>query len=283
MTRPARAAVLVVLLLVAMPRRASAIFGEEDWISGQNQLLTAMLVTELESTANLGTIITNMVQAVRTVNEMLAVARSVKRVYEAVVNYDLDALKRDALKGLYQAIPEAKKLDGEVRELVGNGYALDQGNFWKHVGAGDFRMQARSKALFDLGYQASIWPVVFGNRHRKPDWKNPVDQELYKRFQRTGRLAMRATQKGVYNVLADQVRAFVEDAERKPQVDLKMAATQTQLQLQQAQDLTDLLELQKIDAAEQEALRARAADFHKRLGKGLGANADILTSPPEMK
>lgn len=280
MKRSLRAGLLAALVVVSAPRRAAAIFGEEDWISGQNQLLTAMLVTELESTASLGTIITNIVQAVRVANETLAVARSVKRVYEAIVNYDLEALKRDALQGLYQAVPEARNFDAEVRELISNGRAAKEGNFWTHVGAGDYHMQSRSKALFDLGYQAAIWPVVFGDRHKKPDWDNPVDKQLYKRFQRTGRLAIKATQKGAYKVLAQQVKAFVADADQKKQVDLKMQATQTQLELQQAQDLTDLLELQKVDTAEQEALRARAADFHKRFGRGLAEGSSILTAPP---
>lgn len=279
-SRRIRAGLLVALVTVAVPRRAAALFGEEDWISGQNQLLTAMLVTELESTAHLGTIITNLVQAVRVANETLAVARSVKRVYEAIVNYDLETLKRDALEGLYQAIPEARELDAEVRELVGNGLATEHGNFWSHIGNADWRMQAKSKALFDLGYQAAIWPVVFGDRHRRPNEDNEVDKQLHARFLRTGRLAMKATQKGAYRVIARQVRAFVEDTERKPQVDLKMQATQTELQLQQAQDTTDLLELEKIEAAEEEALRHRAADFHKRFSKGLAEGAGVLTAPP---
>ena len=280
-SRRQRAALLAALVTVSAPRPAAAIFGEEDWISGQNQLLTAMLATELESTASLGTIITNIVQALRVANETLAVARSVKRVYEAIVNYDLEALKRDALRGLYQAIPEARDIDKEVRELVGNSRALEHGTFWSHVDNGDFRMQARSKALFDLGYQAAIWPAVFGDRHRNPHPDNPVDRELYARFRRTGQLAMKATQKGAYRVLAKQVRAFVEDAERKPQVDLKMQATQTELLLQQAQDTTDLLELKKIEAAEEEALRRGAADFHKSFSKGLSKGAGVLTSWPD--
>lgn len=274
------AMLLAVAVMVAAPRRASAIFGEEDWISGQNQILTAMLVTELESTASLGTIITNIVQAVRVANETLAVARSVKRVYEAIVNYDLEKLKRDALQGLYMAVPEARELDREVRELIGNGRAAQQGSFWTHVGSSDFRMQGRSKALFDLTYQGTIWPLVFGDRHRKPDAQSEVDKQLYARFRRTGQLAQKATQRGAYKVLAQQVKAFVEDAERKPQVDLKMQATQTQLELQQAQDLTDLVELKKIDAAEQEALRSEASEFYDKLGKGLGKNAKTLLEPP---
>ncbi|MEQ9488561.1 MAG: hypothetical protein RIM72_06160, partial [Alphaproteobacteria bacterium] len=49
----------ILALTLAIPRPAYALFGEEDWISGQNQTLMALLWEELEHTTQLSTLIAN--------------------------------------------------------------------------------------------------------------------------------------------------------------------------------------------------------------------------------
>lgn len=269
-----------VVLTLAWPRPAWAIFGEEDWISGQNQTLIAMLVTELEATANLAQVITTLRTALKTANDTLAVARTVKRVYETVRNYDLKDLQRDALAGLYQAIPEARQVDAEIRELVGNGRAMRGGNFWSHISPSDPEVSAQSRKLFEHGYKAALWPMVLPSMKKDArDGLTPVEKLIQDRYRRSGMQADQALQKSVYGVLAQQVKAFVEDAESKKQVDLKMEATQTQLQLQTAQDTTELLNLQRVRDAENEAARTSASEFHKRFSQGLSAGAQELVEP----
>ncbi|CAN0599552.1 unnamed protein product, partial [Laminaria digitata] len=156
-------------------------------------------------------------------------ARTVKRVYETVKNYDLNDLKRDALAGLYQAIPEARQVDAEIRELVGNGRAMRGGHFWSHLTPSDPEVSAQSRRLFEHGYKAALWPMVLPSMKKDPrDGLTKVEKLIQDRYRRSGVRAEQALQKSVYGVLAQQVKAFVEDADSKKQVDLKMSATQTQ-------------------------------------------------------
>jgi hypothetical protein len=274
------AAGAAVVVALGAPRPAFAIFGEEDWISGQNQTLIAMLSTELEATTNLAQIITIVRNAAKAANDTLALARTVKRVYEVIRHYDLKDLQRDALQGFYTAIPEARQLDGEIRELVGNGRALVHGDgvFWSQITSSDAEVSARARALFEHGYKAALWPMVLGGMKASAA-PTPVERAIQARYRRSGELAQQALEKSSYGVLAEKVKTFVEDAESKDQVDLKMAATQAQLQLQTAQDTTELLRLERIEAAEQETLRRGAAAFSRKLGQGLSKGAQTLVAP----
>ena len=61
------AGILVVVLSVAPP--AHAVFGEEDWLSGQNQLLVELLATELEELTQISTLLVNAKILLGTTNE----------------------------------------------------------------------------------------------------------------------------------------------------------------------------------------------------------------------
>jgi hypothetical protein len=74
-------------------------------------------------------------------------ARTMKRVYEMLKNYKLEDLVRDAKAGLYRAMPELAETDAEVRALISNGRAMEQGE-------GAFF----SKVTFHDGYTTSRMP-----------------------------------------------------------------------------------------------------------------------------
>ena len=113
------AAGLLAVVLIAMPARpAHALFGEENWLSGENEILIAQLVAQLKSLTELTAVVTNITQLVRTANQTLALARWARRTYEMVVHYRWKDLVDDARRGLYAAMPEAEDLANEVDELV---------------------------------------------------------------------------------------------------------------------------------------------------------------------
>ena len=123
-----RGRLLVAFSLVAAsctPRSAYAIFGEEDWLSGQNALLTEMLAKQIEEVTKISVLIANVKMIVRSTNEAFALARTVKRVYDMIRTYSLQDWVRDAKQGLYKALPDAKKLEGEIVSLVENKKALE--------------------------------------------------------------------------------------------------------------------------------------------------------------
>ena len=110
--------VFVAALLVGDGTRAYAIFGEEDWLSGQNAILAELLGAQLKELTQVVKLVNDTRQMLGAVNDGLALARTVKRVYETIRTYSLAKLVADAKRGLYRAMPELRDTEAEVRELV---------------------------------------------------------------------------------------------------------------------------------------------------------------------
>lgn len=270
------------VLVLLLEGRAGAVFGEEDWLSGQNALLSEMLVREIEQSAHLSTLIANARQAVASANEMLALARTVRRVYEIVRNYSVEDLVRDAKRGLYQALPEARNLETEISELVDNGQALERGDgaFFSRITEADAAVSRRARKVFEYGYQATIWPIAFPEAMKFHAEPSPVEALVQERYRFTEDEARRAVQTAATSVLADKVRAFVEDAESKDQADLKISATAAEVNLQTMRNTTELLNLAEQDAAMAEAARKSEVQFRKELKAGLREAGKLLLLPP---
>jgi hypothetical protein len=279
MRRRAKWGCLLLAGLLALDAEpAYAIFGEEDWLSGQNELLAELVGDQLRQISELMELVNTTRTMLGTVNDALALARTVKRVYDIVRNYSLERLMQDAKRGLYKAMPELRQTEAEVGELVQNGRALEQGAgaFFSKVTIHDAAISRAARATFEHGYQATIWPAVFPDAMSFLPDPSPVELLIQQRYLRTADAKRRAVQRTALGVLAKKVEAFVEDAEDKDNVELRSAATNAQLNFQSMAHLTELRNLKEQDAAEKEAARLDDQTVRGGLGQALGAHANIL-------
>lgn len=270
----------ILVAALAIPRPAYALFGEEDWISGQNQTLFSLLWEEIEHTAQLSTLIANAKFMVGSVNEMLALARTARRVFEAIKSYDLKALERDALQSLYKSIPESRGLATEIDTLYREGRAIQDGSFWTRVGAKDAQVSYQARKIWEHGYKATLWPLVLpgeGHLRRGP---SIVEAKVATRYRVSGDEARRAFEQTAIAILAGKVKAIAQDAELKDRVDLKREATRAQLELQRTADAAEVRRLQEQAVAEDQNEREALESFQRQMSGGLRAGAEDLVGAP---
>lgn len=277
MRRPILAA--TVALTLAVPRPAHALFGEEDWLSGQNQLLAALLAQDMEQTANLVGLFANARMLLTSVNESLALTRTAYRQVQAIRNYTLQDLADDARAGLYQAYPDLEDIERESRALVANGEAIEDGTFWSHTDHHDRDVSRRAHAAFDFAYQSTIWPIAFTNAMRHAPHPSPVDLEIQNLYRRTGQRYQIAVQQMAFTVLARRVGLLLGEAEERDHLPTRIAATNAALSYQTMRNSTELLELEKARAAHEEHSRLEDRIQRRRARSDLSGIAPALWTP----
>ena len=279
-SKPFVTAAIVAVSLSAVPKNAWALFGQGDWISGQNQMLMALLAEEIEHSAQLSTVITNARLIVGSTNELLSIARTTRRVLKAMQTYDLDRLRDDALAGLYQAIPESRSLSIEIQSLYQEGRAIQEGRFWTRIGSKDPNVSRQMHKLWAHGYKSVIWPLVLPGQGHLRRGPNVIEEKVAMRYRVSGDQARRAYEQTALGVLAKKVDSYVRDAELKDRVDLKQAATATQLSLQQTADTAEMRRLHEQRVAEDQANREDLEALQVHVGRALSDGAGSLISLP---
>ena len=272
-TRRTMAAILAISLV---PRSASAsVFGEE------NAALAALVAQGIEELTQISTIIQNLRGALQTANEMLAIAREARRVYEMVANYKLSDLERDAKAGLYQVFPDLREIELQSRILVDEGKALEQGYgpFFARYTVNDARMRRVTEAMVKHAYASAIWSFDFSDAEKTTSEPSPVERLIEERYLRTQDGIRRAVQNTGMEVLAKKVKAYVKDAESKNEALLRMEATNAEVNFQAMRDTRHLLNLREQDVAIQEAGRIEELRYQDALKQGVQGASDLLVSP----
>jgi hypothetical protein len=272
-TRGTMAAILAISLV---PGSASAsVFGEE------NAALAALVAQGIEELTQISTIIQNLRGALQTANEMLAIAREARRVYEMVANYKLSDLERDAKAGLYQVFPDLREIELQSRILVDEGKALEQGYgpFFARYTVNDARMRRVTEAMVKHAYASAIWSFDFSDAEKSTAEPSPVERLIEERYLRTQDGIRRAVQNTGMEVLAKKVKAYVKDAESKNEALLRMEATNAEVSFQAMRDTRHLLNLREQDVAIQEAGRIEELRYQDALKQGVQGASELLVSP----
>jgi len=262
------------------PGRARAIFGEEDWFSGQNALLARLLSAQLEELYKLSELIANVRLATSAANESLAIARETWRAYKTVRDYSLEELMRDAKRGLYQTWPDLREIERDgvlLREQIEKGEGLF--SVWNRY---DDKMHPVMNRLFEFSYQASIWPAVFPEAMRHRPNATPVEKRIWERFVKTRQDVEVLTQKTALSALARKVAALVKDAEESGRLDLEAQATAAQLAVQEVVNSTEFLNLYKSQVAIEEEARARERRARQTIRRAMVENVRKLLLPGGM-
>ena len=155
-----------------------SVFGEE------NGALAALVAQGIEELTQISTIIQNLRGALQTANEMLAIAREARRVYEMVANYKLADLERDAKAGLYQVFPDLREIELQSRILVDEGKAIEKGYgpFFSRYTVNDARMRRVTDAMIKHAYASAIWSFDFSDGDDVSVEPSPVERLIEERY-----------------------------------------------------------------------------------------------------
>lgn len=253
-----RLMLMMTVALAALPAgRAQAMFGVEDWLSGQNELLISLLAESLQQTAQLTTAVANLRAVLRAANESAAVARTAWRQVQVLRDYTLDDLRDDARAGLYAAWPELADVARESEALAANGRAVQAGAFWTHQDHHDPVVARRARAAFEYGYQSTLWPIAFPDAMQHGPAPSPVDAKVQELYRRAGHAHRVAHQQMAWSVFARQVEGYLADAEMTARLDTRMQATEAAMAFQTMRNTTEALTLAQAEAADGEARRQR--------------------------
>lgn len=282
---------IVFVLSLLWPGRSDALIdlGQGDWMSGQNGILLKQLAAQLNQLTELGILVNRVGDIMQAGNEALSVTRSAYQQYQALRRFSLQDLMYDARSALYQAFPRLRDIEMDIGELGAQTEAVSDGTFFSFHGRHDSRMNQTMKALFDYGYQSTIWPMVFPNAFMEDGkttvYPTPVDEEITRMYLNSGQLKDQMVKKTAIYSLAQQAKMFINEAQNQEEQNLKimMEAQQTQVQTQQLSNSTEMLDLLKTKMAKEELARRRAKQRTKTQNSGIQKNMHEALMPGSLR
>lgn len=278
----ARAQVLAIILVIMQPTSAWAVFGLEDWISGQNAMLAELVAIEAaESAESIPRMIFQFKQMVELLNETAGAAKLANEAYQWVRDFTWEDILTDAKNGLFKAFPDLEKIEGEIVDLRKNAEGIRDGKFFTVQTRADSRVRQTAKGLVEHGYKAAIWPHVFPDAFNYEALEEPsgVDLEIEKRFIESGMAQERALRKSTFGMLAGEMADLVRHAERTNRADVIAQARGAQAAIDAANAANDQLDLMKLEEARKQVAEDIGRGFDKSLKGGLRKNKDKLLNP----
>ncbi len=269
------AGLLALLLALGWSRPARA-----D-LAGESVILSAILSTELAQAADIAMTVKQITDFVKATNEVLALTRQAVKVYNTILNYTPQRLLMDARRGLYQAIPEARQLEVEVRAGIENGRAIKGGPeaFLGHRDHHDPWAQQMNQALFSLGYRGLAGEVMKGVGGLYSEGPTTAERLLAAKARDAGELVKNLKRRSALGVMAKKTEFLIKDAEEKGRTDLAAQSLALRLQIEAAANTGDIASLQKLIAAEHEAQRNFEAAFNKGFSASLRMGSARLFRP----
>ena len=276
MIRKATPLLLLLLIIILAPANARAsVWGEE------NVTLIKLLLQSMEQTEKLRGVLTTTREISRATNEGLALAREVYREAKTLSTYTLEDFLEEAKEGLYEAFPELRDIEGDVRLI--NDQIEKREVFFSYYNRYDPKVRERLEKVMSWAYKSTIWPVVFPQSlHLKPNM-TPVDQEILERYQRTGQLAQWAVRTTSMAAMAKSIKELYDEATKKKDSALLLAATQAELGHIQAGAMAEFTELYKQDIAMEEKSREMQQNARKSLKGAIDRQMEDLLKPDAMR
>src|SRR6185437_13651207 len=262
--------------LFAQSSRALAIPGE-GWLGGENALLATLVSQHADELLHLTELIREANLVAKNTNEALSLARVAVRTADAIMRYDINTLRQDAMAGIYDAFPDLRDFDNELGILVRNGEAItaNDGSFFRLVDYHD----EQARAVLRHGYRATIWPQVFPQAFKFVENPSPVDVLIQKRYAASGLAARHAYQQGVLAMLTSEAMDNWQDPNTKQNGTQLAAATTAIADLQNLANSTEMLNLKQQEVAAEERKRREGIALKGPLMNFWAANPRIFTQP----
>lgn len=196
--------------------------------------------------------VAQLTAVLQTVNQSLAVARSVERAYQMLRKYNWEDLQRDAKSSLYSVLPELRNAESEWNELVKNGETMRNGRFWQSRTSKDIEGDRTLFNTASYAYQVGLLAVVAPDQLNK-NHVPAAERWVAYHFDRLGVSAHMAKQTMAYQIQQKKLAKLVEDAEAKEQADLRIAAAAAAAAHQTSINTQFVRDAAAADIAEREA------------------------------
>ena len=252
MRRRTAAVTAVGTLLIAAPVIALPVPG----LSGEPQLLAAILGQQIKQVASLTQAVTNLTTLVKSMNDVMASAREAVRLVEAIRNFDPNQLLEELKQGVFQGFPEIRDLYIEVEDSWGNAEGiLGRESFWDRHSAADDRIRDLTMKMVRLGFRASGKNIIVPMADAIEIDPDETDELIERYYHDARRSAQRAVQRSAWVELTRIGQQMMRDAQRSrnlgDQIDMLGAAAA----IESGQKLEALLELQRTERAQEQARR----------------------------
>jgi hypothetical protein len=259
MTRRTLALLIAAFLL---PGRALAVFGEEDWLSGQNVILGKQLAQATKQTAELIRLVQQARDIASAANESAAYARAAYRQLQYARVYTPGQFFDDMREGFYQAFPELEELDREVRAGIANGEAIAEGRFWTHTDHHDRGALRRLEKRAKFALKGTIWTAdPQAGKLWKPAWVDAANADY---FQATGQRGKRAVQARGYLSYAEAVKRLKAKADEGDHLPTLLGAQNAAVNTQTMRNTTEMLDHQEAQTAREWTIRKKDAAARKQ-------------------
>jgi hypothetical protein len=259
MTRRTLALLIAAFLL---PGRALAVFGEEDWLSGQNVILGKQLAQATKQTAELIRLVQQARDIASAANESAAYARAAYRQLQYARVYTPGQFFDDMREGFYQAFPELEELDREVRAGIANGEAIAEGRFWTHTDHHDRGALRRLEKRAKFALKGTIWTAdPQAGFQSLPAWVDAANADY---FQATGQRGKRAVQARGYLSYAEAVKRLKAKADEGDHLPTLLGAQNAAVNTQTMRNTTEMLDHQEAQTAREWTIRKKDAAARKQ-------------------
>jgi hypothetical protein len=249
----------MLIALVPLDSHAFIDLGQGDWLSGQNALFVQLLATELDSLANITQMLAQVKDIVSTGNDVLSTARAAYREYRALRNFTREDLYNSAMRGLMRAFPDLAAINKEILDMKGSFKADD---FWSYYGLHDQRITKDMQQWTEFSLQQYVWPKIFPNATKLLKNPNPVDVTIWEQYKKSGMSSLVVAQTSAMSTLNEKANRFVEDAEEIGNLELAIGAAQNQATTQLLVNSNEMLNLMKMQMAQE--TQARNIEIERR-------------------
>lgn len=229
-----------------------------------------------EQLASLAELIATTTNVIKGVNRVAALSRQAVEAVEFLRKLDRDTVLEHAKRGLYDAMPELRELDEEIRLTIEEKRALEEERFFSHRSYHDTEMAALLGAAANAGYAASVYPILFPESQKYREMVSEAEKLLAYRFRRLGLGRDRAVKTAATKAHAEAVKHASEEAEQKGRIDLELEALQAKSGMQTMINTQAVADAEMARIAEQEAAALRRKAKEKETRDGLQATAETL-------
>ena len=246
--RTVAAVTTAVLMLSSPPAR-----GFTGLLSGETQLLAAILAEELNQVSSLVKMITDLKLLVAGVNDVAASARVAVRMAQAIRTFKPEQLLTSLRNGVFQEFPEIRDLANELEDLHGNVTSLGTSAFWKRYTPADYRTDkmAEKTARVAIRYSALnlMGPIV--------DAIDPTDTDklLERHFRESKTTLQRAYRQSAWGQFVDRLKVHDEEARANKNLGDQLKSLEAAAAIEGAKMTEEHLDIAKTRTAREQAQR----------------------------
>lgn len=228
-------------------------------------LLNSQIAKEIKQIAELKLLVDNLRQVLKTSNQIAALTRSAKRMYDVARRYSLRDYIRDAKEGFYRAWPELRQLDKELQLADRNVRGIDDGTFTALWDYHDPNAQRALTSAASYAFRASVYPLLLDDVDSYEPLVSSAEKLAQHHFRTLGFGTRRALQTAGSSALSKKLGHLLKEAEGKQRIDFGLLGVSATAEVQTMDNTQLLRDAKELELAEEQKRRLRKKQRDEQL------------------